>query len=198
MNTADILKIAKDIGVWLHSQTNDGQVPNDRRTVMSVSVFQHVLDIADGMIVLVERNLPGVAFTLARPLHEGYVQAVWLLTKATEDQLDRFAKGICPKLQTLVKDIGDDPETGGAYIKGMTEKNSTDFHNLTHGGMLHITRHQSETGIQPNYEADEVMQLLKVRNQYYLLTAFFLLMLMKKDDSLIVLDQNRELWSDAL
>jgi len=198
MDIVDALKSSKNIGGWVHEQTNASQVPNDRRTVMSVSVFQHVLDIADGMIVLFDSNLPGVAFTLARPLHEGYVQAVWLLTIATEDQLDRYAQGICPKLQTLVKEIGDEPETGGTYIKGMNDKNISDFHNLTHGGMEHISRHQSETGIEPNYDAEEIIQLLKVRNQYCLLTAFFLLTLMKKEDSLIQLDENRKRWSDAL
>lgn len=198
MDITEALNGAKDISRWIHEQTNSGQVPNDRRTVMSVSGFQHVLDIADGMIVLVDSNLPGVAFTLARSLHEGYVQAVWLLTIASEDQLDRYAQGICPKLQTLVKEIGGEPNTRGAFIKGMTEINISDFHNLTHGGMEHISRHQSETGIQPNYDAEEIIQLLKARNQYCLLTTFFLLTLMKKEESLIQLDLNRERWGNAL
>lgn len=151
MKIEDALKIAREIGTWVQEQISDSQVPNDRRTVMAVSIFQHVLDIADSVLILVDNNLPGVALTLARSMHEGYTQGVWLLGSATEEQLDRYAEGICPKLQNLVKEIGDEPETSGAFIKGMTEKNIKDFNNLTHGGIEHISRRTSVATIEPNY-----------------------------------------------
>ncbi|OGT74957.1 MAG: hypothetical protein A3H44_12480 [Gammaproteobacteria bacterium RIFCSPLOWO2_02_FULL_57_10] len=198
MNKGEALRFAKEIGIWVHSKTNHGQVKNDRRTVMAISVFQHVLDVADGIVVLIEKNLPGVAWTLARPLSEGYTQGVWLQTCATDSQLDSYAKGVCPKHQTLVKDIGSDPETGGAFIKGMMEKNSKDFHNLTHGGIEHISRHITEAAIEPNYDDDEIVKLLKMRNQYYMLVSFFLLRAMGKDETVLELNDKWELWSDAL
>lgn len=198
MNIREALELAKEIGTWIHAQTNNSQVKSDRRILLAVSVFQHALDIGDGIVVLIGENLPGVALTLARPLHEGYTQGVWLLTCATDDQLDNYVKGICPKLQTLVKQIGDDPETGGKFIKGMTEKNITDFHSLTHGGMEHISRRTSETAIEPNYDDEELVSLLKARNQYCMLIAFFLLTIMGKDDSLLELDQKRNEWNQAL
>jgi hypothetical protein len=198
MEIAEALNSANEISYWVHTETNNGKVKNDRRTLMSVSIFQHVLDIADGIALLIERNLPSVAFTLARPLHEGYTQAVWLLTRANDEQINRYEQGICPKLKTLVNEIGDEPETGGAFIKGMTELNISDFHNLTHGGMEHISRRQTETAIEPNYDQKEIVQMLKMRNQYYLLTAFFLLTLMEKEESLLQLNGKRRIWSDAL
>lgn len=198
MNIKEALELAREIGTWIHGQTNNSQVKNDRRTLMAVSMFQHVLDIADGIVVLIGENLPGVALTLARPLHEGYAQGVWLLTCATDAQLDNYAKGICPKLQKLVKEIGDDPETGGAFIKGITELNITDFHNLTHGGMEHVSRRTSETAIEPNYDDEEIVSLLKLRNQYCMLIAFYLLTVMGKDDSLLELDEKSNEWDHAL
>jgi hypothetical protein len=85
MNIEESIEFAKGIGVWVHGHTNHAQVKNDRRTLIAASVFQHVLDISDGIVILLESNLPGVALTLARPLHEGYAQGVWLLTRATEN-----------------------------------------------------------------------------------------------------------------
>jgi len=198
MNIDEALEIAKEICTWVHGQTNNSQVANDRRTVMAVSAFQHVLDIADGIVVLVDNKLSGVALTLARSLHEGYTQSVWLLNCASDEQLDNFSDGICPKLQTLVKEIGDEPETGGAFIKRMTEKNIRDFNNLTHGGIEHISRHNSDTAIEPNYSNDDIMGLLKARNQYYLLTAFFLLSLMGREKALEELNDKWGEWSHAL
>jgi hypothetical protein len=198
MNIAEALNSANEISNWVHNETNNGKVKKDRRTMMSVSVFQHVLDTADGLALLIERNLPGVAWTLARPLHEGYTQAVWLLNYANEDQLTNYAKGICPKLNTLVKEIGDDPETGGAFIKGMTKLNISDFHNLTHGGIEHVSRRQTDTAIEPNYEEEELIRLLQMRNKYYTLVAFFLLTLMGKEESALELNNKLEAWSDAL
>jgi hypothetical protein len=198
MKIEDALEIAREIGTWVHGQTNNSQVPNDRRTVMAVSVFQHVLDIADGIVVLIDNNLPGVALSLARSMHEGYTQGIWLIGSASEEQLDNYAKGICPKLQTLVKQIGDDPETGGAFIKGMTEKNIKDFNNLTHGGIEHVSRRTSEAAIEPNYNDEDILGLLKARNQYYMLTAFFLLTLMSKDAAVEELTQRQSKWQNAL
>ena len=193
-----MILIAKEIGAWVHTHTNDSKVNNDRRTIMSVSVFQHVLDIADGIIKLFDTDLPGVAFTLARPMHEGYIQAVWLLNHANDDQLRNYEKGICPKIQTLVKEIGNTPESGGKYIKENTELNISDFHNLTHGGIEHIARRTSGGNIEPNYEDDEIINLLKLRNQLYLFTAFFLLSLMNKEGEIHKLIEMKKVWSNAL
>ncbi len=198
MDIAALLKTAKEIAVWIQEHTSDSNVPNERRMIMAASSFQHALDIADGIIVLIDNNLPGVAFTLLRSLHESYVQAVWLLNVATEDQLTRYENGICPKLQTLVKQIGDEEETGGAFIKGMTEKNISDFHNLTHGGVEHLMRRQTETSIEPNYRSEEIEALLRARNQYATLSAFFLLTQMAKKDSIDELNSRVQSWSDAL
>ncbi|MBL3559141.1 MULTISPECIES: DUF6988 family protein [Marinobacter] len=198
MTIEEALKVAREIGTWIHGQTDNSEVRNERRTIMAASAMQHVLDIADAIVVLIGENLQGVALTLARPLHEGYTQSVWLLTCATEEQLDKYSKGICPKLQTLVKQIGDDPETGGAFIKGMTEKNISDFNNLTHGGMAHTSRRSSEVGIEQNYGEEEIFALLKARNQYCMLTAFFLLTIMEKKNSLLELEKKRSEWESAL
>ena len=64
MAIAEALNSANEISSWVHTETNSGRVNNDRRTLMSVSVFQHVLDIADGLVLLIDHDLPGVAWTL--------------------------------------------------------------------------------------------------------------------------------------
>jgi hypothetical protein len=79
MDIYESLKKAKELGIWVHGITNNISVPNNKRTNMAVALFQQALDITDGIVVLLDNNLPGPAFSLARPMHEGYVRGVWLL-----------------------------------------------------------------------------------------------------------------------
>lgn len=80
----------------------------------------------------------------------------------------------------------------------MTELNLKSFHDLTHGGMEHIVRRVSESAIEPNYLDQEIIKLLKMRNQYYMLIACFLLQLADDQSSIEELIQKRENWNDAL
>jgi len=198
MNQVEALGLAKEISTWIDSRTNGVQVKNERRLLIAVAMFQHILDIADGIVVLIRSNLPGVAWTLARPMHEGYIQAVWLLDHASENQLDQYVKGTCPKAATLIKQIGDKLETGGAWIKGINELNMKIFHNLTHGGIEHVSRRVSETAIEPQYKEKEIVHLIMLSNQYYIHVAAFLLALMNDEESLVELNEKQMGWDNAL
>ena len=198
MDIRKSLRMAKEIGAWLHGKTNNISIPNDKRTVMATSIFQQALDVADGIVLLFDYNLPGPAFSLARPMHEGYVRGVWLLEHASTENVEKFEAGKCPNFPSLLEDIGNAPETGGSFIKGMTDLNLKSFHDLTHGGMEHITRRTTESAIEPNYAEEEIINLVKIRNQYYMLITCFLLQLANDPISLEELIQKREDWKNAL
>ena len=198
MNFSESLRVAKEIGTWLHAKTNNISVPSDKRTVMAIAILQQTLDVADGIVVLIDNNLPGPAWALARPMHEGYVRGVWLLRHASDENVEKFESGKCPNFPALLKDIGDDPETGGEFIKGMTELNLKSFHDLTHGGMEHVTRRAKDSSIEPNYDEEEIINLIKMRNQYYMLITCFLIQLANEQGSMEELIQKREEWKNAL
>ena len=165
---------------------------------MAVALLQQALDVTDGITILLENNLPGPAFALARPMHEGYVRGVWLLEDASEDSVDRFEKGKCPNFPELLNQIGDDPKACGAFIKGMTDLNLNSFHDLTHGGMEHVVRRTTDSAIEPNYSEDEVRSLLKARNQYSMLVTCFLLLAASDHGAMKELLQKRDEWENAL
>jgi hypothetical protein len=198
MDISENLKKAKEIGTWLHGKANNFSVPNDKRTKMALALLQQALDVTDAIVILLDYNLPGPAWALARPMHEGYVRGVWLLEHASEDGVDKFEEGKCPNFPELLKQIGDDPKTGGAFIKGMTELNLSSFHDLTHGGMEHITRRYTESAIEPNYPEDEIINLIKMRNQYAMFITCFLLLMANDQASIEELIQKKEEWENAL
>ena len=198
MDIGEYLQKAREISAWLHGKVENSSLPTDKRTLMAVAVFQQVLDITDGIVILLETNYPGPALALARSMHEGYIIGVWLLKHASEESVENFEKRICPKIPTLIKEIGDDAETGGEFIKGMTELNISDFHNLTHGGMEHVKRRVSGSTIEPNYNEEELIRLIKIRNHYSMLITWFLVMLVNDKDAMKELLQKREEWNDVL
>ena len=198
MNISESLQNAKEISTWLHGSVNNISVPSDKRSTIALALLQQALDITDGINILIENNLPGPAFALARPMHEGYVRGVWLLAHASEESVGKFEEGKCPNFPELIKQIGDKPETGGAFIKGMTELNLSSFHDLTHGGMEHVIRRTTESSIEPNYAEEEILKLIKGRNKYCMLITCFILLLADDKDSMARLIEKRKEWNNAL
>ncbi len=152
---------AKDFGTWLHEKTNDRDIPNGIRGRTGVSILQLSLDIDDAIIVLLEANLPGPALSLARPLFEGYVRGFWILNYASDEEVEKFLNGKCPLFPGLLKAIGNDAESGGAWIHGSKDANLNSFHDLTHGGSEHVKRRNNEDTVEPNYPEHELESLVK-------------------------------------
>jgi hypothetical protein len=198
MDIYESLKKAKELGIWVHGITNNISVPNNKRTNMAVALFQQALDITDGIVVLLDNNLPGPAFSLARPMHEGYVRGVWLLEHASDESVEKFESGQCPKFPELLRQIGDEPKTGGAFIKGMTDMNLKSFHDLTHGGMEHVKRRFTGASIEPNYPESETISLLKARNNYSLLIACFLVLAEDSSEKLVELSRKQDEYQNVL
>lgn len=192
------LQQAKEIGTWIHGKTNNIRVPRSKRAIMGAALLQQALDVTDAIIILLESNLPGPAWALARPMHEGFVRGVWLLEHASDESVERFESGICPKFPELLNQIGNDPETGGAFIKEMSDLNLHSFHDLTHGGMEHINRRWSGSAVEPSYSSDEIINLIKVRNQYVMLIACFLLQLANDESGMSAILEKRDEWQSAL
>lgn len=161
MNLTTELSQAKELGEWLHSNTNEiGFEYLSEKEEMSFSLFQHSIDIDDGIVLLLENNLPGPALALARPRFEAYVRGLWLLIGASDDSIEDTKNGNWPKFSTLINQIGSNPETGGAWIKANADVNLKDFHDLTHGGVSHITRRRTGSSIEPNYPVEELKALV--------------------------------------
>ena len=198
MTVVEALKSAKIISTWIHEKTNKSRVAKEQRIVMSLAVFQQALDIADGMVVLIENRLPGPAWALARSLHESYVRGVWLLEYADHNQLENFSKGRCPTLTKLMKLIPDTPESGGAWIKGINQLNITSFHDLAHSGIEHVSRRVGAEVIEPNYPEAETVNILRIRNQYYVNIGAFILAVIQDEASLIELNDKTSEWKNAL
>lgn len=181
---------AKELGIWLHSQTNDIELENtDLKHRMGFALLQQSLDVDDGIVVLLENNLPGPAMALARPRFEGYVRGLWLLSTATDDAVKKFQNGTCPNFNMLMDQIGTDAETGGAWIKVNADANLKDFHDLTHGGMSHVLRRVNSSAIEPGYPKEELISLVRFGLEIKIRVGVELLAWMQNESALKQLNQ---------
>jgi hypothetical protein len=184
MSLAHRIEQAKHFGIWLHEKTNDRRYPNGIRERTGLSILQLTLDICDAIIVLLQAKVPGPALSLGRPLLEGYVRGFWLLNCASNEQVDGFLSGKCPKFPGLLAAIGKNPETGGAWIHATTATNLLAFHDLTHGGCEHVKRRIRDDSVEPAYPEDELEGLVKIGIEIRIRIGAELLSRLRDEDAL--------------
>ena len=52
-----IIGIAKELGTWIHGQTNEVKHPDDLRTITGLTILQQSQDISDAIVILLIRPL---------------------------------------------------------------------------------------------------------------------------------------------
>ena len=161
MSLVQSIERAKDLGIWLHEKTNNKKRTGGVRERTGESLLQHSLDLHDAILVLLAAGLPGPAMTLARPLFESYVRGFWLLRFASDKEIAKFNNGAGPKFSNLLKAIGNDKESGSAWIHANKKVNWTAFNDLTHGGSEHVRRRSTEELVEPNYPEQELEALVR-------------------------------------
>jgi len=147
-------------GFWLHAHCNESEWKCDDKQRGAFALLQHVLDLGDAIIVLLDKRLPGPALTLARPLFEGYVRAYCLSRIVSDAEFTKALRGKIPSFKEILDVLGNDVESGAAWIQANKAANWSSFNDLTHGGGEHILRHVTETSIEPTYPDDELERFL--------------------------------------
>ncbi len=164
------------------------------REKAAICLFQQALDVEDGIRVLLEKdkNLPGPALALARPLFECYVRGRWLLHAATDDEVDKFLNGngkYYPSISKLSQDIGNDPKTSGGWINAISNGHREVMNDLTHGGTSHINSRCFSNTIEPNYCENHLISLAILGIQTKILIGYELLAKLQKEDALNTLSE---------
>lgn len=160
MMLKQILEIAKELETWIHKHTNENDYPNNP----GLGLLQQSQDTCSALIILFSADLPGPAYALVRPMLDSYVGGLWLLNHASEEEIKRFLAGNkLPGFKNLLNTIGNDEETGGAWINKICGFNRKAFHGFTHGGIEHVLRRITDHSIQPHYPEEEQIRLMHLQ-----------------------------------
>ena len=163
MSLSQAISQAKDLSIWLNERTNGKGIQVSRRSQTGLGLLQHSLDVADAIVILSEKNLPGPAWALARPLFESYVLGIWILKCASDESVDQFlGNGRLPKFSKLLKAIDNKATLQADWIRETDKVNMRHFHGFTHGGVQHVSRRITENAVEPNYPERELESLVNL------------------------------------
>ena len=161
MSLSQAISQAKDLSIWLHEKTNGKRIQVNRRSQTGLGLLQHSLDVADAIVILLEKNLWGPAWALARPLFESYVLGIWILKCASDENIDQFLdNGRLPKFSKLLKAVDKKAKPQADWIRKTDKANMRQFHDFTHGGIQHVSRRISDNAVEPRYPEQELEYLV--------------------------------------
>lgn len=145
---------------------------NTDRRRLAGGAFAIALDIHSSIAVLIERGNYPTAFIASRSLWEAYIRGCWLLKCATDDQLTRFAQDklnlkTWPMIEALESEGGFEKET----LSKLHENNWPRLNAMNHISGPLVVRFNSESGIEANFDDDEILECLTHASNLALLAA---------------------------
>ena len=181
---------AKSLSTWLHEQIDGRRIPVEGCGDWGVALLQHSWDLADAIVTLLDRQLPGPAWTLSRALSESFVRGVWLLHCASDEQVERFRNGKRPSFPRMLEamDDHDEAQYHARWIR-TTMANASVLHDFTHGGIEHVLRRIDKDVVEPKYPEHELEYLVELSAEVYIRVGCELLSLMGDSDTARQLDK---------
>ena len=136
----------------------------DDRTCFGIPLLRHSHTLAYSISFLLRHELLAPAFTLFRPMFEGFARAIWALCAATDEDLREARKDKFPTLYAVIEAISDSELSGAEWFTRTYELNKSSLHSLTHGGieMILLLYNDSPEKVEPDYPVGEQIQLMRV------------------------------------
>lgn len=146
----------------LRRQVHEKNISATNRSRAAAACFALAQEHHHSIVVLVERRLYGLAFSLIRVEFEAYVRGEWLTHCATDGQVESFIKGSePPKLGLLISAVENALDFSEGNLATLKKAHWSAMCEYTHTGGLHVQRWQSELAVEPSYNIEEVHEILK-------------------------------------
>ncbi len=161
----DALERSKTLRGWV-ADCLDGltirDLPHNKRLQMAIACQHLAIEHSHAIVALVDNGWYGSALALQRPLFEAVVRGVWLRYAATEDEVDKAARGRFPRLERMTTESPestnqDDPPP----LQILKDRWWKRLCGYTHGGPEQILARLDHTGIRATYLDDEILAALR-------------------------------------
>jgi hypothetical protein len=138
------------------------QFPTGDRNVLLVAYWALMFDYHKGILSLLQSELFGAAFALARPVVEANVRAHVAL-KGSEEDLGRIqSDDYTVNFKAIGAKIDADFGLDHLMENFLNEVTRSALHSYTHSGLLQLGRRFDGNDIKPNYSDDEVIEVIRV------------------------------------
>jgi len=172
MKIQDNIKKSEALIQWMDQRIDGLEISSDERTRISAACFDVALEHQKAIVLLIANQLIGTAFSLVRLLFEAYIRGLWLGKCAKDQEIEKYKKNRLEKsFATLIQEI----EQVEGFQEGVLSKAKAAswkaMNSYTHSGFFQSVRRNKDETIEPNYDADEIMEVLGFTNSIGMLTA---------------------------
>lgn len=151
---------------WLRLELHEMPIPGDLRARVAGGLFAITLEHHHSIVLLCQHRLYGSALALLRLTLEGYIRGEWLRVCATDAQVEAFSKdGRPPSFGAMIEHIELTPGHEAKTLSTLKQQIWGALNAFTHGGGLHVQRWQTENGVEPNFDPQDVDVVLFLAEQ---------------------------------
>ena len=172
MNLSERLAAANKLATDFDVEMNGVNTPSSEKELIAAALLDQAQEHSRSMIKLIEVDLPGSAFALARVSFETAVRGIWILRCATPGEVEKYKT---EKLEKTFAAILNEIETFyGANGQILTHVKTSYWSSLcsyTHGGYLQACRRLSPGEVSPRYTDEEKAEMVRFSEFTYFLAA---------------------------
>jgi hypothetical protein len=141
--------------------TYDLRMPEGLRTRAAGGCFAIAQDHHHGINILLGAGRLASALALVRSIYEAYVRGAWLDACASEQHVEQFlAGGEPPALRNMLSELEQTERFQGGVLSAFKSLYWDQLCDFTHAGGLHVQRWNSDAGIEPNYDPEDIRQAI--------------------------------------
>jgi hypothetical protein len=165
------LSKAQDLHRWIAERQDNIEIPRQRSSLVPGLLFDLTIEHHLGIVHLALARMNGPAFALLRAGMEALVRGAWLQRCATPEEVEAFvAKETLPLgFGGLVEAVEAHADFSDKLLSRLKHSSWKAMNSYTHGGMLQLGRRIKGDIIEPNFEPEEVVEVLKASGTFALL-----------------------------
>lgn len=167
-----VLQKAFELQQWIERQQDGLEIKADNAVRVAGALFDLAIEYQAGIAHLCMGRIYGPAFALVRAQFEALVRGSWLRLSATPEELNRFVDSdrLDLKMWQLLAAIESHPNFSDKVLSGIHANVWTSMNSYTHSGMLQVTRRLKAGSIEPSYEPEEVVEVLRAAGFFALVS----------------------------
>lgn len=170
-DVAAVLQSAQQLVTWIAERQDGLEIKSDNATRVPGVLFDLCLEHHVGIVQLVTSRINGSAFALIRSQFESLVRGLWLSLSATADEVQEFVEKdrLLPKFGEMLDVIEQHADLGDKVLSHYKIEGWKAMNGYTHGGMHQVARRVKTASIEPNYQPEEIIEVLKSSGLFALL-----------------------------
>lgn len=162
MLTDKQLNDANAYGEWLRLTVHEKSLPANSRVRAAAACFAIAQDHHHAVVVLLDARLYASCFALLRVAFEAYVCGEWLALCAKDAQVRNFLNGRePPKIDDQLEALARTDAFKEGRLSKIKKQNWKALCGYTHTGGIHVQRWNTADGIEANYSAGELLEVLR-------------------------------------